>query len=335
MDEKALVFLPRAVEAACHEALNQEISNGYVNTAFMKPASGTQSGGTSPGGLPSVSRGAGRAGTGFTLIELLVVIAIIAILAALLLPTLARAKTTALGAQCKSNIRQLAISWESYADDNKNKFVLNTDNPVPLDVPRISPSLSWLDGAEAWEPNTYDNTNLNFISDALLGPYVGRNFKVYHCPSDQSATPFSGQLLDRLRSISMNGFIGINADWEADWVSYLKLSDLVYPGPSRLLVFLDEHPDSINDGWFMFANEGVLDNGTGDGAWFNLPASYHNGACNLSFADGHSESHPWADKAMLKPVLKSDYVFDQPQVRTSPTGPDYQYMLQHASYKFK
>ena len=195
--------------------------------------------------------------------------------------------------------------------------------------------MSWLDGAEAWGPNTYDNTNVNFISDALLGPYVGKNFKVYHCPADQSATMINGSLQDRLRSISMNGFVGIAAGWEADWTSFLRLSDLANLGPSGLLVFLDEHPDSINDGWFMFANEGVLDNGTGDGDWFNLPASDHNGACNLSFADGHSDTHKWADHAMLKPVLKSDYVFVQPQVHTSPTGPDYQYMLQHASYKFK
>ena len=247
----------------------------------MKPASGTQSGGATPG----------RAGRGFTLIELLVVIAIIAILAALLLPALARAKATAQGAQCKSNIRQLAISWESYADDNKYHFVLNTDNPNPLNVPAISRSLSWLDGAEAWEANTYDNTNINFVSGALLGPYVGKSYKVYHCPSDQSATPFSGVVLDRLRSISMNGFIGINASWEVDWAVFLKLSDLANVGPANLFVFVDEHPDSVNDGWFMFADSDALDDGVGNGNWFNLPGSYHNGACNLSFADGHSESH--------------------------------------------
>jgi len=27
--------------------------------------------------------------------------------------------------------------------------------------------------------------------------------------------------------------------------------------------------------------------------WGNLPGSYHNGAANLSFADGHMESHRW------------------------------------------
>ena len=266
----------------------------------------------------------------FTLIELLVVIAIIAILAALLLPTLARAKSVAQGAQCKSNIKQLAVAWESYSDDNKNKFVANTDDPNPLNIGSIAPSLSWLDGAEAWEPNTFDNTNVNFIANALLGSYVARSYAIYHCPADQSATTINGQLMNRLRSISMNGFVGIDAGWESDWQTYTKLADMTHPGPANLLVFIDEHPDSINDGWMMFANSGKLDDdspiggGSGDGAWFNIPASYHNGACGMSFADGHAETHKWVSPIMSKPITKIDYVNAGPQIQTPPTGPDYE-----------
>jgi len=54
---------------------------------------------------------------GFTLIELLVVIAIIAILAAILFPVFARAREKARQTSCLSNLKQIALSVQMYADD--------------------------------------------------------------------------------------------------------------------------------------------------------------------------------------------------------------------------
>jgi prepilin-type N-terminal cleavage/methylation domain-containing protein/prepilin-type processing-associated H-X9-DG protein len=63
----------------------------------------------------------------FTLIELLVVILIIAILAALLLPTLAAAKSKGQGIKCLSNLHQLVIAWVGYAGDNGDKIAQNME----------------------------------------------------------------------------------------------------------------------------------------------------------------------------------------------------------------
>jgi len=68
-------------------------------------------------------------------------------------------------------------------------------------------------------------------------------------------------------------------------------------------VVIDEHPDSINDGYFL-NNPGLMS--TGD-TWGDVPASYHNGACGISFADGHSEIHKWIG-AGTKPRILTKYV---------------------------
>jgi len=233
---------------------------------------------------------------GFTLIELLVVIAIIAILASMLLPALAKSKTKAQGIGCLNNLRQMMLGWRLYSDDFNELLLLSRDI---VDKPRVDWVTGWLDYTSApanWDPN------VDIVKSPLM-PYIGRSLSIWKCPADHSwVKNTKGLQLQRVRSNSMSQVFD-DGTWlpSPTWRVYRTMTGIV--SPVKTWVLVDEHPDSINDPAFAVQ---MAKPDAKTAQIIDVPASYHNGACGFSFADGHSEIHKWRGSRIKVPVKNKD-----------------------------
>jgi prepilin-type N-terminal cleavage/methylation domain-containing protein/prepilin-type processing-associated H-X9-DG protein len=251
----------------------------------------------------------------FTLVELLVVIAIISILAALLFPALARSKARAQAILCLNNNRQLAFAWTLYSSDNGGRLVYNQGGNLSSNSFGVAATNqpNWVNNVMDWSLAA-DNTNTAFVGNSLLAPYANYSIPIFKCPADKvlSAQQKSAGWSARVRSVSMNAMVGdvgslLSANGNVNNPGYRQfLREIDIPNPSEIFVFLDEHPDSIDDGYFI--NKPGYSSSTGyaeypDMEWIDLPASYHNGGATFSFADGHSQLRRWLYNSTCPPSV--------------------------------
>src|ERR1039458_1857785 len=192
------------------------------------------------------------------------------------------------------------------------------------DGPELAPGMMAQGDVMGYSP--VEDTSTTLLQVGLLAPQGGKNIGIYHCPADHTTTTASnGGRYPRVRSVSMNAFVGpwndAGSPVYSGWAQFIKLTAI--RNPSMIFVFLDESPQTLNDGWYVFCN-----NGPDGNLWSDMPAYYHNGACGFSFADGHSEIKRWLSSVTKMP-------FDQWPIPTGSDKRDFLWVSERATYKSK
>ncbi len=240
----------------------------------------------------------------------------------MLLPALTKARLKAQGVHCENNLRQLELGWLMYAHDNRDFL---PGDKWPDEANHVPNAGNWITGwltPEGSGANNTDNTNITYLLDptcSQVGPYV-KNASVYKCVADQSIATIYNQTFPRVRSMSMNSWMGPNTPaWSGQpFQVFAKLTSIVQPGPSDAIVFIDERSDSIDDGYFAIDEV--------QAQLVNLPAGYHNGASGITFADGHAQIHKWRDGRTLPRLSTSFQKFV-----SCPGSEDLLWLQQHAT----
>jgi prepilin-type processing-associated H-X9-DG protein len=287
---------------------------------------------------------------------LLALLGMFVLLALLLTPALARTRVSDQGFQCLHNLRQLMAAMLMYTHDYHDWLPPNPDDG------NTTPYGNWVGGtAGIGDANEYDPDILKDPTRSLLEPYQGANVSIYHCPADmrppgladgESALDpaLKGTKIPNARSVSMSQAVGtlgfyvpgggtmpVYGPWLSGshdevpskvWYTYGKTSSMLRPGPQNTFTILDENKYSINDGGLAHVGPNITPNYE----QVDWPATYHNGACAVSFGDGHAQLYKQRDSRSY--LNEPAYTGTQPgnvdiwwfSVKTSAliNGPDFQ-----------
>ena len=213
---------------------------------------------------------------GFSLIELLTVISVISLLMGIMIPALAKARSAGRSIVCLSNMRQLALAAQTYANTNNDFYPIayDGDKSDPTDSIEIEP---WWDFTHITDSSTGETRNepgILWQGDTVM--------KIHECPSFEdnsgSSDPFTGYNYN-------TSYIGHGI---LEWIKI----------PARRVAVL-------RPGQCALFGDGEQINGTNKFMRSPFPDSHdfftfraagaqgfrHDGKTNVVWCDGHADSH--------------------------------------------
>ena len=232
----------------------------------------------------------GRGVSAFTLIELLVVIAVVGIMAALLLPALSKTKEQARSTACRNNMKQLALAFLMYSEDNEDTFPWPGGQPGRAVNSPASYGADWCASPDFNSlPMSPSSANLpGFGHNAECGsifPYVTSQPRRDYDPSYKEPTavyrcPSAGKLGESLRvNYSANGWMDPGSRFGAGMVGPKGIMTTAVSDASRKVLLVNEKPESMLTAAFQ-------------PQLFNRKVTLHLDRANVAFMDGHMESIP-------------------------------------------
>lgn len=224
-----------------------------------------------------------------TLVEVLVIIVVIVctVLFSIHMSNLNHSRKRGLGrrAVCLSNLKDLALAWVMYADDNDGDLVNGMAGIDRVDNSTSPPTIlerAWIGPIPLNNGNpTIDiRTQEKRIQEGALWEYV-RNPKVFRCPAGKVNHLVTYQIVD-----SMNGFQQPDTVAERVWAS--KRGELSRPGNKIVFIDIGEVRSSSYHVSYREAK------------WLDMPPLRHHQGVTVGFADAHAEYWKWKGKETIK-----------------------------------